>query len=231
MGAHDLVLDTETRERSGEQERQAILAALVEVVAERGCSDTTVELVLEQAGLVRAAFDRHFRDKHGCLLAAWQEQNESCMRGMLEAYNSEERWPDRLRALVCEVVSGICREPSRGSLAIEVLAVGDAARARRDMTMRVVASLIDAGRNEMEDPESVPHTTAEALAGAAYGQIYSRVVRGCVEGYRPLLAPRSLVSELPGFKARFVAMKMRADRDAKRAERLLRELGAASRSQ
>jgi hypothetical protein len=27
------------------------------------------------------------------------------------------------------------------------------------MTMRVLASLIDAGRNEMEDPESVPHTT------------------------------------------------------------------------
>ena len=46
------------------------------------------------------------------------------------------------------------------------------------MTMRVIASLIDAGRQEMEDPEAVPHTTAEALAGSAYGQVYSRVVRG-----------------------------------------------------
>ena len=38
-------------------------------------------------------------------------------------------------------------------------------------------------------------------------------------------------TELEQAQARFVAMKMRADRDAKRAERLLRELGAASRSQ
>jgi len=71
------VLDTKTRERSGEQERQAILAALVEVVAERGYSETTVGMVLAHAGLGRVAFDRHFRDKHDCFLAAWQEQNET----------------------------------------------------------------------------------------------------------------------------------------------------------
>jgi AcrR family transcriptional regulator len=49
------------------------------------------------------------------------------------------------------------------------------------MTMRVIASLIDAGRQEMDDPDAVPHTTAEALAGSAYGQIYSRIVRGAVD--------------------------------------------------
>jgi AcrR family transcriptional regulator len=104
------------------------------------------------------------------------------MRRMLEAYNSREGWPDRLRAAVaCGVVEGLLDDPARAAFAAEVLATGDAARARRDMTMRVVASLIDAGRNEMEDPESVPHTTAEALAGAAYGQVYSRVARGCPE--------------------------------------------------
>jgi AcrR family transcriptional regulator len=57
------------------------------------------------------------------------------------------------------------------------------------MTMRVIASLIDAGRQEMEDPDAVPHTTAEALAGSAYGQIYSRVVRGDVDGL-PELVPQ-----------------------------------------
>jgi AcrR family transcriptional regulator len=57
------------------------------------------------------------------------------------------------------------------------------------MTMRVIASLIDAGRNEMEDPESVPHTTAEALAGSAYGQVYAKVVRGQAEEL-PQLIPQ-----------------------------------------
>ena len=111
------------------------------------------------------------------------------MGEMLAAYNSQESWPDRLRAVACEIVETLRDDPSRASFAVEVLAAGDAARARRDMTMRVIASLIDAGRNEMDDPESVPHTTAEALAGSAYGQVYAKVVRGNADEL-PALVPQ-----------------------------------------
>jgi AcrR family transcriptional regulator len=172
------VLDLETRERAASPERERIVEALIEIAAERGYAETTIELIVERAELDRPAFDRHFRGKYDCFLSAWQEMNEGCMREMLEAYNSQESWPDRLRAVACEIVENLRNAPSRASFAVEVLAAGDAARARRDMTMRVIASLIDAGRNEMEDPESVPHTTAEALAGSAYGQVYAKVVRG-----------------------------------------------------
>ena len=183
------MLDVEQRELSASAERQAILDALIAIAAERGYAETTIEAILERAGLDRPAFDRHFRGKYDCFLSAWQEINESCMREMIEAYNSCEEWPDKLRAVACEIVEGLCGNPSRAAFSIEVLAAGDAARARRDMTMRVLASLIDAGRNEMEDPEAVPHTTAEALAGAAYGQVYSKVVRGAA-GDLPQLVPQ-----------------------------------------
>jgi AcrR family transcriptional regulator len=172
------VLDLETRERAASPERERIVEALIEIAAERGYAETTIELILDRAGLDRPAFDRHFRGKYDCFLTAWQEINEGCMREMLEAFNSQEEWPDRLRAVACEIVNNLCHDPNRASFAVEVLSAGDAARARRDMTMRVIASLIDAGRNEMDDPESVPHTTAEALAGSAYGQVYAKVVRG-----------------------------------------------------
>jgi AcrR family transcriptional regulator len=172
------VLDLESRERAASDERRRIIDALIEIAAERGYAETKIETILERAELDRHAFDRHFRGKYDCFLSTWQELNESCMREMIEAYNSEEEWPDRLRAVACEIVEGLRHDPRRASFAVEVLAAGDAARARRDMTMRVIASLIDAGRNEMDDPEAVPHTTAEALAGSAYGQIYARVVRG-----------------------------------------------------
>jgi AcrR family transcriptional regulator len=172
------VLEVETRERAAGSERERILAALVEIAAERGYAETTIETILESACLDRPAFDRHFRSKYDCFLTAWQEMNETCMQAMLAAYNSHERWSDKLRAVACEVVESLRGNPTRATFSVEVLAAGDAARARRDMTMRVIASLIDAGRNEMEDPESVPHTTAEALAGSAYGQVYSRIVQG-----------------------------------------------------
>jgi AcrR family transcriptional regulator len=175
------VLDTETREETGSSERAAIIAALIEIASEQGYGETTIESILERAGLDRPAFDRHFRGKYDCFISAWQDLNEECLQTMVRAYESCEEWPDRLRAVAYEVIHGLSEDPSRASFGVEVLAAGDAARARRDMTMRVIASLIDAGRQEMEDPEAVPHTTAEALAGSAYGQIYSRVVRGAVE--------------------------------------------------
>jgi AcrR family transcriptional regulator len=183
------VLDLETRERAASPERERIVEALIEIAAERGYAETTIELILDRAGLDRPAFDRYFRGKYDCFLSAWQEINEGCMREMLEAFNSQEDWPDRLRAVACEIVDNLRHDPNRASFAVEVLSAGDAARARRDMTMRVIASLIDAGRNEMDDPEAVPHTTAEALAGSAYGQVYAKVVRGEADEL-PALVPQ-----------------------------------------
>ncbi len=182
------MLETETRAASA-AERARLIEALIEVAAERGYGDTTIELVVARAGLDRPAFDRHFRGKYDGFLSAWQEMNEECMRSVMRAYESERDWPDRLRAVACQVVGSLSDEPARASFAVEVLAAGDAARARRDMTMRVFASLIDAGRQELNDPDSVPHTTAEALAGSAYGQLYAKVVRGETDDL-PALVPQ-----------------------------------------
>jgi AcrR family transcriptional regulator len=183
------VLETETRDRAAVSERGRIVEAVIEIAAERGYGETTVEEIVDRAGLDRAAFDRHFRGKYDCFLSAWQDVSEECMGTMVKAYESAEEWPDRLRAVAEQIVRGLSEDPSRASFGVEVLAAGDAARARRDMTMRVIAGLIDSGRLLMDDPEAVPHTTAEALAGSAYGQIYSRVVRGAVDEL-PALIPQ-----------------------------------------
>jgi AcrR family transcriptional regulator len=191
------VLDVETRDRTGVAERARIVEAVIEIAAERGYAETTIEMIAGRAALDRAAFDRHFRGKYDCFLFAWQEINEECLEEMVRAYDSQEDWPDRLRAVAHEIVHGLRRDPSRASFGVEVLAAGDAARARRDMTMRVVASLIDAGRREMEDPDAVPHTTAEALAGSAYGQIYSKVVRGDADALPDLIPQLMSAAVMP----------------------------------
>ncbi len=191
------MLETETRDRAGSSERTQIVEALIEVAAERGYGETSVDLILDRAGLDRPAFDRHFRGKYDCFLSAWQDVSEECLETMVRAYESREEWPDRLRAVAEQIVSGLRDDPSRASFGVEVLAAGDAARARRDMTMRVVAGLIDAGRQQMDDPEAVPHTTAEALAGSAYGQIYSRVVRGAVDELPDLIPQLMSAAVMP----------------------------------
>lgn len=191
------MLDLETRERTASPERARIVEALIEIAAERGYAETTVEMIVKRAGLDRPAFDRHFRGKYDCFLSTWQEINEGCMEEILAAYNSHEDWPDRLRAVAYEITRAMGHDRGRACFAIEVLAAGDAARARRDMTMRVIASLIDAGRNEMEDPEAVPRTTAEALAGSAYGQLYAKVVRGQAEELADLVPQLMSAAVMP----------------------------------
>jgi AcrR family transcriptional regulator len=216
------VLDTETPEQTGSSERERIIAALIEVAAERGYGETTIDLILARAGLDRAAFDRHFRGKYDCFLTAWQEQNEECLRTMVAAYESREDWPDRLRAVAYRVIEGLLDDPSRAGFGVEVLAAGDAARARRDMTMRVIAGLIDAGRNEMDDPEAVPHTTAEALAGSAYGQVYSRIVRGDVEDL-PDLVPQLMSAAVMPYMGVEAAMT-ELGRESESPERYRRDM-------
>jgi AcrR family transcriptional regulator len=190
------VLETEIRSASS-SERERLIEALIEVGAERGYMETSIEMIVDRAGLDRPAFDRHFRGKYDCFLTAWQEMNEECMQSLMRAYESEQYWPDKLRAVAYEVVGSLCHDPNRASFAVEVLAAGDAARARRDMTMRVLASLIDAGRKEMDDPESVPHTTAEALAGSAYGQLYAKVVRGDTDNLQALVPQLMSAAVMP----------------------------------
>jgi AcrR family transcriptional regulator len=186
-----------TETRSSTPERARLVEALIEVAAERGYIETSIEAIIARAGLDREAFDRHFRGKYDCFLSAWQEMNEECMATMMRAYNSQQHWPDRLRAVAVEVIDSLHHDPGRACFAVEVLAAGDAARARRDMTMRVIASLIDAGRKEMEDPEAVPRTTAEALAGSAYGQIYAKVVRGSTEDLPGLIPQLMSAAVMP----------------------------------
>jgi AcrR family transcriptional regulator len=222
------VLDAETRNRAESSERERIVATLIEVAAERGYAETTIELVLDRAGLDRPAFDRHFRSKYDCFLSVWQEVNEECLETMVRAYESREDWPDRLRAVVEQIAEGMREDPSRALFGVEVLAAGDAARARRDMTMRVLAGLIDAGRQSMDDPEAVPHTTAEALAGSAYGQIYARVVRGAVDELPELVPQLMSAAVMPYLGAEAAAEEL--SRDSGPSERYGRGVVARKRT-
>ena len=162
-------------------ERARLVAALIEVGAERGYLDTTVEAIVERAGLDTEAFGRHFNSKYDCFLSTWNEINEACVERVMRVYESHEEWADRLRAVANDIARSLQLAPEQAVFGIEVLAAGRAARARRDMTLRVITSLIDAGRNEMEDRDAVPYSTAEALAGAAYCQMFAKVADGAAD--------------------------------------------------
>lgn len=162
----------------GAHERESIVRALIDLTAENGYAGTTIEMVLVHAGVDREAFERHFRNRSDCFFSVWDEVSQEWIENLTEAFRVEDRWLDGLRAMLYRAVSIAGSDPNRAAFEIEVLAAGQGARARRDMTLRCFAALIDEGRLAMRDHQLIPHTTAEALAGSAYCQIQAKIAAG-----------------------------------------------------
>lgn len=64
---------TERYARMSELQRERIVAAAAETLAERGCSAITVEEIAGRAGVSRKTFYEHFEEREGCLIAALEE--------------------------------------------------------------------------------------------------------------------------------------------------------------
>jgi len=103
----------EASDRVGGSERARIVAAVIELAAERGYDETTIDLALARAGLDRTAFDRHFRGRYDCFLQIWREVNGDRLAATIRACESDENRPERLRAVAEEIARGLRGDPSR----------------------------------------------------------------------------------------------------------------------
>src|ERR1700722_4347028 len=80
-GPHSL-----TREQVAADQRRRVMAALTDVVAEKGYTATTVSNVSARAGVSRKAFYEHFANKEACLLETYDEIVASGMRRIARTY-------------------------------------------------------------------------------------------------------------------------------------------------
>jgi AcrR family transcriptional regulator len=76
-----------------ESQRERILRAMVELVAEHGYAATTVPNVVAAARVSRNAFYHHFADKTECFIAVCDEVARELLDG-LYAFAAEETWID-----------------------------------------------------------------------------------------------------------------------------------------
>jgi AcrR family transcriptional regulator len=160
-------------------QRQRILRAMVEVVAELGYPETRVVDVIRRAGVSRKTFYELFDDREDCFLAAYDQALGELFRGTELAYEaaSGEPWAGRVRAAL-EIFLGMMAEhPELAKFCIvDVLAAGPRALARRDAAIRQFTGIIDAGRAESE--RDLPAITALSIAGGINELIYSELLKG-----------------------------------------------------
>jgi AcrR family transcriptional regulator len=80
-GPHSL-----TREQVAADQRRRLMAALTDVVADKGYTAATVADVSARAGVSRKAFYEHFANKEACLLETYDEIVAAGMRRIARIY-------------------------------------------------------------------------------------------------------------------------------------------------
>src|ERR1700755_3613290 len=81
------------REFIAQNQRERIITALVDTVAERGYNATTVANITKAASVSRRTFYEHFADKEACFLAAYDMVADHIRASMRAAAESFGDWP------------------------------------------------------------------------------------------------------------------------------------------
>ncbi len=191
-------------------ERDRIAEALVHLVGARGYDATTVEAVVELAEVRREDFDRRFADKEECFLAAYDEVAAEFGRRVLSSYFEAEEWHERMWAGGAEAIRFLEEDGERARFfVVEVVHAGRQAQARRDMILHQLAELVDAGRDQLEDPKSVSRGTAEIVAGAVYGTVLTKIKHGWPAWGRDFLPELMYMAVLPYLGAQAAEAELR----------------------
>jgi AcrR family transcriptional regulator len=153
--------------------------ALLDLVDERGYEDLTVADVVAQAGLDRADFDRRFGDKEELCVAVFEHIAKSAQGDVIGAFEAEGTWRDSLRASAYAMVRFMRDNPREvGFGALHILAAGELAQVYREQQLQQWVDLIDLGRQELEDPDSMGRGVAEGVLGSIHGRLLKELENG-----------------------------------------------------
>jgi AcrR family transcriptional regulator len=160
-------------------ERARIREAMLEVVVEHGYEAATVDAVLVRGDLARADFERHFADFDECYLQLFAEFTDEFDAAILSAWERAGPWRERLRAAAYAAATYIRDHPRESAFSSTLMfAAGDVAQAHRERHLRRLTALIDAGREEMEDPNSLSPAVAEGVVGSIYALCTRKLAAG-----------------------------------------------------
>jgi hypothetical protein len=95
------------------------------------------------------------------------------------AFAAEQAWVDGLRAVAYELRDFLIEDPVRArAMVLEAPFGTPETRAVRDSGAAALAALIDLGRKELTDADSLPSAISEITAGAIFNRIHVAVESG-----------------------------------------------------
>jgi AcrR family transcriptional regulator len=162
-----------------EIQRLRILAAMVEVAAERGCATVTVAHIVTRAGVSRRTFYELFASREECFLAAFDDAVARASAVVRTACAGRRAWRERVRAGLLALLVFFDEDPALARVCIvEALAGGPSVLERRGEVMAKLVAAVDEGRAEKARKGTGPPLplAADGVVGAVLSLIHVRLL-------------------------------------------------------
>jgi AcrR family transcriptional regulator len=181
-----------------ENQRQRILAAVVDLVDQRGYQKTTIELIAKTARVALVTFYEHFDGKEDCFLASFDESVDAARQVFAELLDSSQPWQEQVSSGLQVFLEMVVRERPRAKLCIvEAQAAGSAGLARYQATLESMAPKLREGREFNPRAALLPDGLEVALVGGIAWLVHQRLVADDVEDLMKLLPEMLQVTLTP----------------------------------
>jgi AcrR family transcriptional regulator len=168
-----------------------MIAAMIDVVSERGRANATVAHVVSRSGVSRRTFYEVFEDFEDCFLAALDQSLAEVSRYVLDFYDPAEKWRTRIGSALVGVLEFLDDEPAMGRLCVvETLGAGLRVHQRRLAVLDIVIAAVDEGRKQSKAPTQLPPLTSEGVVGGVLSVLHARLVTH-MESSRATPRPRA----------------------------------------
>jgi len=132
-----------TREQVADSQRTRLLAAIVDVVAERGYASATIASITRRAGVSPKTLYEYFNDKLDCFLAAYEVLVETLIARMVADIAPDASWHDFITSSLSAYLLTLEDNPNAArAFLVEMNAAGPVARRRRRLAYRQFGALI-----------------------------------------------------------------------------------------
>jgi AcrR family transcriptional regulator len=163
-------------------QRERILAALAQTVAEHGYNQTTVARIATAASVSRQTFYQQFDGKEDCFWAAYDAARSRLDSLVLEATLEETDWPDQVAAALRALLAFLAGRPDLARLCfVEAAAVGQENAPGRERDAERLIALLGVGSRHYPGALDPGEGTEEALLGGVVTQITRHIVAGDAE--------------------------------------------------
>ena len=132
-----------TRDEVAASQRARLMAALTELLAERGYAALTIGELARRASVSRGAFYEHFADKEACLLAAYDHFATTLLTAMTAELTDDTPWGDFVETVLDAYLGTLERDPvAARAFIVEMDAAGSTARRRRRDGVHAIATML-----------------------------------------------------------------------------------------